>query len=239
MDELRKVLDGKVIKKKGREFILSLSGPLTERPMPPFKKFLNYLAHPNLVYIFLILGVYGLIYEFTNPGIGLGAAIGGMSLMLAALALQIIPINVIGILLIIFGIALMVFDIWVPSFGILTAGGLVSFFIGSITLIDVQNFSVNISISLIIGATVSLLLFFIFAAGAGLKIQLKKVTTGPEGMIGLKGKVQDKLNPEGTVYLHGEIWQAMSVDGEFKKNIIIEVTEVRGNLLLVKKAEDI
>ncbi len=235
--QMREVLDGKVIEKGGRKFTLSLTGQLTERQMPVFKNFLNYLAHPNLAYIFLIVGIYGLIFEFSNPSIGFGAAVGGVSLMLAALALQIIPINVVGGMLIVFGTGLMVLDIWVPSYGILTSGGLVSFFMGSMTLIDVENFNVGISISLIIGATAVLGLFFVFAAGSGLKIQSKKVTTGPEGMIGLKGRVQKSLNPEGEVYVRGEIWQARTVDETLKKNIIIEVVQVKGNMLIVKKAE--
>lgn len=80
--------------------------------------------------------------------------------------------------------------------------------------------------------------FFIFALSYGIKIQSKKVSTGSEGLIGFKGKVRKKLNPEGFVYLHGELWEARAVDGNYKKNTIVEVTEVRGNLLLVKKAED-
>lgn len=234
--EMTEILNGRTVVKNDREFTLSLEpNNIVEREMPFFKRFLNYLAHPNIAYIFLILGIYGFIYEFSNPGIGLGAAAGGIGLLLAALALQIIPINVIGVLLIVFGVALMVLDIWVPSFGVLTAGGLVSFVLGSMTLIDVESFNVDISSGLIIGAALALGLFFVFAAGSGLKIQLKKISTGSEGMAGLLGKVQDKLDPEGTVYIHGEIWQARSVDGPRKKGTIVQVKEVRGNLLLVKK----
>ncbi|MEA3507135.1 MAG: NfeD family protein [Elusimicrobiota bacterium] len=79
--------------------------------------------------------------------------------------------------------------------------------------------------------------FFIFAISYGIKIQSKKVSTGPEGLIGLKGKVSKMLNPEGFVYLRGELWKARAVDGNHKKNTIVEVTEVRGNLLLIKEAE--
>jgi membrane-bound serine protease (ClpP class) len=80
--------------------------------------------------------------------------------------------------------------------------------------------------------------FFVFAISYGIKIQSKKISTGSEGLIGMKGKVSKRLNPSGIVYLHGELWEARAVDGNHKKNTIIEVTEVRGNLLLVKESED-
>lgn len=236
-DELKTVLEGKNVIKDNREFRLTFKQPITYIEMPFFKKFLNYIAHPNLAYILLILGVYGLIYEFTNPGIGLGAVVGGISLLLAALSFQMIPINVVGILLIIFGVILMVLDLWLPSFGILTIGGLISFFMGSFTLFDIKEFPVGVSLSLILGATITTALFFIFAAGSGIKIQRKKVSTGIEGMVGLEGEVKKDLSPEGEVFVRGEIWEACSINGEIKKGEKVEVEEVKGNLLLVKRKQ--
>lgn len=234
-NELKSILEGKIITKNDKNFCLSFKNEINKIEMSAFKKFLNYIAHPNLAYILLILGVYGLIYEFSNPGIGFGAVIGGTSLLLAALAFQMIPINVVGILLIIFGVTLMITDIWVPSYGILTIGGLISFLIGSLTLFDSGEFPVKVSIGLILGATITTALFFMFAAGSGIKIQRKKITTGKEGMIGLIGEVKKSLSPEGEVFVRGEIWEAESIEGEIDRGVKIEVVEVKGNLLLVKR----
>jgi membrane-bound serine protease (ClpP class) len=234
-DELKSTLEGKVITKNGKEFKLSFENEIIKIEMPFFKKLLNYISHPNFAYVLLILGVYGLIYEFSNPGIGLGAVFGGISLLLAALAFQMIPVNVVGMLLIIFGIILMFTDIWVPSYGILTIGGLISFLIGSLTLFDVERFPVSISLGLILGATVTTALFFIFAAGSGIKIQRKKVTTGQKGMIGLEGEVRKTLSPRGEVFVRGEIWEAESIEGKMNKGTAVEVVDIKGNLLVVKK----
>lgn len=233
--DLKSILEGKVIRKNDRDFKLTFKDEIKKISMPPFKKFLNYLSHPNFAYILMILGIYGFIYEFSNPGIGLGAVLGGISLLLAALALQMIPVNVVGVLLVIFGVILMFTDIWVPSYGILTIGGVISFLLGSLTLFDVEKFPVRISLGLILGATVTTASFFIFAAGSGIKIQKKKVTTGQKGMIGLEGEVKITLSPRGEIYVRGELWEAESVGDKISKGSIVEVVEVKGNLVLVKK----
>ncbi|MBN2407815.1 MAG: nodulation protein NfeD [Elusimicrobia bacterium] len=236
--DMKKVLAGKKVVKNGKETEIDLSG-MRQVEMTFFKKFLNYIAHPNISYILILLGIYGLIYEFSNPGIGFGAVIGGASLLLAALSLQLIPINVAGVLFLLFGVILMILDIWVPSFGILTVGGLVSFLFGSLTLFDVKEFPVDVSLSLALGATGTTALFFIFAAGSGLSIQRKKVTTGISGMIGLEGEVKKTLDPEGEVFVRGELWEARTAGGKIKKGQKVEVTEVKGNLLVVKEKENI
>ena len=198
LDDLLSLLEGALVIKHGWEYRLSFAGGVEEYNMSFFRTFLNHIAHPNLAYILMLLGIYGLIYEFTNPGIGFGAALGGISLLLALLAFQVIPINLAGLLLILLGAFLMFLDIWVPSYGILTAGGLVSFVMGSLTLYDIREFPLEISLSLIGGAAAATGLFFVFAAGSGIKIQFKKTSTGQEGMIGLLGTANTDIDPKGT-----------------------------------------
>jgi len=237
-EELKSKLEGLQVRKNDVNYTISFKGGVSGIELSFFKKFLNYIAHPNLAYILLIIGVYGLIYEFSNPGIGLGAAVGGISLLLAALAFQMIPVNTVGILLIIFGVVLLILDIFVPSFGILTVGGLISFIIGSLTLFDVREFPLKVSISLIIGAAITTALFFLFAVGSGLSAQRKKVVTGSEGMIGLKGAAIDGLNPEGRVFVRGETWQARC-EGEFiPAGDNINVVGIEGNILKVEKIKE-
>ncbi|MFC2062318.1 nodulation protein NfeD, partial [Elusimicrobiota bacterium] len=225
-EELKTVLEGKSVVKNNREFKLTFKGAIRKIKMDPFKRFLSHIAHPNLAYIFLLLGVYGLIYEFSNPGVGLGAVVGGISILLAALSLQMIPVNLVGVLLIILGVIMLVMDIWVPSYGILTAGGLISFIIGSFTLIDVEKFPVDISISLIISAAAATGLFFVFAVSSGISIQRKKVTTGIAGMIGLEGEVRKNIMPVGEIFVRGEIWEAESSEEKIKKGSRIKVIDV-------------
>ncbi len=229
------VLEGKKVFKHGVEHTLSFGEGVEEHAMSFSRRFLNHIAHPNLAYILMLLGVYGLIYEVTNPGIGFGAALGGVSLLLAMLAFQVIPINTAGLLLIILGVMLMVMDIWVPSFGVLTAGGLISFIIGSLTLYDIKEFPLDLSVSLIAGAAASTALFFVFAAGSGIRAQLKKVSTGSEGMVGLSGETRTPLEPSGEVFVRGEIWAAVSDSGFIPAGSEVTVTEVSGNRVRVKK----
>ena len=236
--EMMEELEGKTVVKNGNEHVIGFEKGLTPYRMSFFRVFLNHLAHPNLAYILMLLGIYGLIYEFTNPGIGFGAAFGGICLLLAMLAFQVIPINLAGLLLIILGVILMVLDIWVPSYGILTAGGIISFVLGSLTLYDVREFPLELSLSLVAGAAAASALFFIFAAGSGIRVQFKKVTTGTEGMIGLEGASRGVLDPEGEVFVRGEIWSAVSESGRISEGEKIRVTGISGNSLNVRRYKE-
>jgi len=237
-EELLELLNGKTVAKHNKDFLLDLTSGVTEYNMSFFRKFLNYIAHPNFTYILMLIGIYGLIYEVTNPGIGIGAVLGGISLLLALLAFQIIPINTAGLLLILLGAFLMFMDIWVPSFGILTAGGLVSFIMGSLTLYDIEEFPIGLSLSLILGAALASGAFFVFAAGSVLRIQFKRVTTGKEGMVGLKGEARSILNPSGEIFVRGELWKGISESGIINPGESVEIRGVEGNTLKVSRAEE-
>ncbi len=237
LTQLKEKLEGIEIEKNEQIHTISFSGGIKEIEMTPFRKFLNYLADPNFAYILLVLGIYGLIYEFSNPGIELGIIVGGIALLLAALSFQMLPINTVGVLLIIFGVILMLLDIWVPSYGILTTGGLISFLFGSLTLFDVEQFPLEISLGLILGATLTTGLFFLFAASSGISIQKKRITTGKEGMLGLIGTAQETLNPSGSIFVRGEYWDARSLNGKIDKNTEVEVVEIEDRKLLVKKVQ--
>jgi membrane-bound serine protease (ClpP class) len=229
--ELENILEGKKLTKHGKEMVLEFKGKTRELSMTLPEKMMSHLGHPNLAYILFILGLYGIIFELSNPGIGLGAVVGGISLILASMAFQVLPISVAGLLLIILGILLMVIDIWVPSFGVLTIGGLVSFIIGSLTLYDTGSIDVGFSLNMVIGASAGLLLFFVFAGGSGLRIQFSRVTTGEKGMIGLTGEA---LGPD-SVYVRGERWAVESPDAPLLSGDRVEVVDVDGNKLKVKK----
>ena len=132
-----KLPDGRVIETAGIP-VVRVKKTLRER-------LLSYLADPNLVYILLLIGLYGLIYEFFSPGIGIGFVVGGISLILALMGLQVLPINLAGLGLILFGVLLMVLDVFTPTNGILTTGGVISLLLGSFSLFEVENPAIGLS----------------------------------------------------------------------------------------------
>ncbi|MFN3966814.1 MAG: NfeD family protein, partial [Endomicrobiia bacterium] len=233
IDELRQKLDGKKINKLGKKFTVKTKDiELVKKEMAPFRKFLNRIANPNIAFILLMLGIYGIIYEFASPGIGFGAAVGSVCLILAFFSLQLLPVNTAGLLLLILGILLMVLDLITPGFGILTTGGVISFIIGSLMLFDFPEKFMRVSLGLIISSVLFTLAFFVFAIRAVIEIHKKKIMTGKEGLIGEKGTAKDK----DTVFVHGEYWTAESIDGtELVKGEEIEVVDVDGKILKIKK----
>ena len=239
VDELIKIIDGvrvatasetRVLKTKDAELI----------PMKmSFKDlFLNSLTNPNVAYILLFLGIYGILGEFSNPGSFFPGIVGGISLILAFVAFQSIPINYGGLILIIFGIVLFVLEIYTPTFGVLTAGGVTSLILGSFMLTKSMAPFLRISLGLIISMSIATAAFFVFALSKGIRIQWKKPLTGREGLIGKVGIAKTDLDPEGTIFIHGERWQASSTKGEtIKEGEEVEVVEIKGLNLIVKKYE--
>ncbi|MBU0951631.1 MAG: nodulation protein NfeD [Elusimicrobia bacterium] len=238
LDELREKLDSKKIKKLNKEFTVHTKGDIKTIAMKPFKKFLNMIAHPNIAFIFLTLGVYGLIYEFSSPGIGLGAIVGGICLILAFFSMQLLPVNTAGLLMLILGLILMAVDVFNPTV-ILTIGGLISFVMGGLMLFDFQGKFISISVSLVLTVALASLLFFIFVVRAVVKVRKRKITTGKEGLIGDKGTAKNNFSgpdSKGMVFIQGELWSAQLVENsEVKEGDSIEVVDVVGNLLKIKK----
>ena len=237
--ELKEELDGKTVSKLGRSFkVTAKNTSEVTKEMKPFKSFLNLIAHPNVAFILMMLGIYGLIYEFASPGIGFGAAAGVIFLVLAFFAMQLLPVNTAGLLLLIAGIALMTLDMFTPSLGILMVGGIVSFIIGALMLFDMP--ALRVSISIIISFALVSVLFFAVAVSAVIRVQKKKAVTGREGLVGMEAEAKTVFSPEspkGTVFVHGELWTAElePPEGEIKEGEDAVVTEVKGNKLKIKK----
>jgi membrane-bound serine protease (ClpP class) len=201
------------------------------------QKFLSVLSDPNLVYILLILGIYGLIFELYSPGAIFPGVIGGICLILAFYSMHTLPVNYAGLALIIFAVILFILEIKVVSHGILTIGGVISLFLGSTMLIDKESIleAMEISLELVILVVALTAAFFIFAITFGIRAQRKKVFTGQQGIIGEKGVALSNLKPFGEVKVHGEIWNAESTEGEVKKGSAILVTGIEDLKLSVKK----
>jgi membrane-bound serine protease (ClpP class) len=186
---------------------------------------LDILTDPNIAYILMMLGMYGLFFEFYNPGSIFPGVVGGICIILAFYSFQTLPINYAGLALILFGLILFLLEIKITSYGALSIGGVISLLLGSMMLIDSPEDMVRISWGVIIPVVLVTLLFFLFIVGFGIKAQARRVTTGIEGMIGETGVVIDTIPAGGIgkVRVHGEIWNALSnqpVEKEMRVKII-------------------
>jgi len=201
------------------------------------QKMLSILSDPNIAYILLMLGIYGLFFELYNPGAIFPGVIGGICLILAFYSMHTLPINYAGLALIIFAIILFVLEIKVISHGILSVGGVISLALGSMMLIEEESVleAMAISMELIILVVILTTVFFLFAITLGIRAQKRKPTTGQEGIIGERGNAATTLNPHGKVKVHGEIWTAESEEGVIKKGEPVLVTAITGLKLKVKK----
>ena len=239
LDDLITQIDGyKTETAEGEKTIHTKDAKILFNEMSTIQKILDILSDPNIAYIFLMLGIYGLMFELYNPGSILPGVVGVISLILAFYSLHTLPINYAGLALIIFAVILFIAEIKIISHGLLSVGGIISFLLGSIMLIntDASFEFLHISLSVIITTTILTALFFIFALGKGIAAQRRQPITGTEGMIGETGIVLSKLVPGsiGQIMLHGEIWNAES-DGEIEEGMKVKVSEINGLKLFVKK----
>jgi len=229
--EIIEHFDGKKIKRfDGREERLQLkNSPIVEIPMTSRQKFLLTISNPNLAYILLMLGLLGLYFEFSTPGAILPGVLGGICLLLAIFSFQILPINYVGLLLILLAVALFILEIKVQSYGILSAGGIIAMLIGSIMLISAPIPELRPSLKFVIPMAVGLSLIFIFLIVITIKAHMRKAFTGKEGLVGEIGVAQSDLKPEGKVFVHGELWNAEATE-ELPKGSKVKVLEVMKSL---------
>jgi membrane-bound serine protease (ClpP class) len=223
--------DQKNIKRfDGKEQLLQLRGEqVIELPMSARQKFLLTISNPNLAYILLMLGLLGLYFEFSNPGAILPGVLGGISLLLAIFSFQILPINYVGLILILLAIGLFILEIKIQSYGILSVGGIIAMVIGSIMLIDAPIPELRPSLKFIIPVAVGLSLIFLFLIFIAVRALANRVHTGKEGLVGEIGVAQSDLSPKGKVFVHGELWNA-EADTEIHKGEEVKVVEVLKNL---------
>jgi membrane-bound serine protease (ClpP class) len=237
-NQLLNEVDGRTVEvNSGTKTLSTRQAQVQVVEMSFIEKILNIISDPNIAYILLMLGFYGLLFELYSPGAIFPGVIGGLGLILGFYALAALPLNYAGLALIIFGIVLFVLEIKVTSYGILTIGGVVSLLLGSLMLIKEETtFEViRISTSVIITTTALTTLFFLFLIGAGLKAQKGKPVTGIEGFIGETGVVLEDLDPAGTVRVHGEIWRAESTEGKLEVGTKIKVVSMENFKLIVAK----
>jgi membrane-bound serine protease (ClpP class) len=217
----------------GKRTIQTASARVEEVKMGFRDKLLGIISNPNVAYILMILGFYGLYFELSNPGAIFPGVAGAICLILAFYALQTLPINYAGLMLIILAIGLFIAEAFITSHGVLGVGGAIAMVLGSLMLIEVP--SLRISWAVIIPVVAFSALLFIITVTLAVRVHRERADTGKEGLIGLKGEAKSEISPTGQVFVRGEYWNAKS-DEPIRKGEKVAVTAVEGLTLTVKKA---
>lgn len=239
MDELLVAVHGREVKLQDKTITLDTKGLPVRLLEPDWRsRLLSVITNPNIAYILLLVGIYGLILEFSNPGAIVPGTVGAISLLLALYALQLLPINYAGIALMLLGLALMVGEAFQPSFGILGIGGVVAFVIGSVILMDTEAPGFGIDLSVILTFTVSSVLVLILLVGMALKSRNRPVVSGSEQLIGADGYALGDFDDEGMVFVHSESWHA-NTSAPLHKDEPVRVTGMDGLTLHVEPLEKI
>ncbi len=237
-DLIRK-LDGRTIRRfNGATTTLKLTGAQTrEVKMTLAQQILSAIAHPQIAYLLLTLGTLGLTIELWSPGSVLPGVAGGIALLLAFFALQVLPVSYAGVLLIMLGFVLLVLEVKVTSHGVLGVGGIASLLFGSLMLFDSPLPEMRVGLRLILPVTLTLAAILLFLVRLGVQAQRIPSVTGESGMLHAPGQALTAIVPGGTgrVATHGEIWTATAAESIHAGDPVV-VTEVKGLLLTVRRA---
>jgi len=237
MKDLLKKIDGRrVMTINGERVLHTANAPVQEYPMGWRLRILNALSNPNVAYILMILGIYGLFFELASPGAILPGVVGAICLILAFYAFQTLPVNYAGLLLILLGIVLFIAEIKIVSYGLLSVAGAISMILGSIMLMNTDVPFFKISWAVILPVVVVTALFFSVVIGMAVKAHRRQPVSGLEAMIGLTGEAYTDIDPEGKVFIHGEIWNAKS-DEKINRGEKIKVVNTEGMTLIVKRGD--
>ena len=236
--DLLRQLDGRSITRfDGSQTVLrTANADVVPIAMSLRQRVLSAIAHPEIAYILLSLGTLGLTIELWSPGAILPGVAGALCLLLAFFALQVLPFNMVGLLLMLLGLVLFALEVKVVSYGMLTIGGLISLTIGSMMLMDASVPELRISLGVILPVVLSFAAIAAFLVRLVVAAQRQKPTTGDEGMIGEVGKALTAIGPsaEGQVQTHGEIWRATAAE-PIEPGALVRVARVDGLTLTVQK----
>jgi membrane-bound serine protease (ClpP class) len=235
VDDLLKQAHGRKVDVEGRKHELSLQNVRVVRHEMNLKqKVIDAIADPNIAYLLMMAGILGLYMEFSHPGTIFPGVAGAICLLLAAAALQLLPINYTGLAFMILGVALLVGEAFFPSFGVLGVGGMISLAFGSLLLFDTPTSDFGVDRSIVFTAFATLGSFVLAVSYLVFRSQKAKPTLGIEGLIGEVGVVRERLAPRGSVFVHGEYWKAEAND-EIDAGEKVEVVGVDRMMLRVKR----
>lgn len=236
LNDLLEQLHGHAVPMAWGEQVLDTEGIEVVAVDPDWRtRLLSVIASPNIAYILMLIGIYGLIFELSNPGAIVPGVIGAISLLLAFYALQVMPVNYAGLALILLGLAFMVGEAFLPSFGILGIGGVVAFVTGSIMLWD--DPTLEISLPLIIGTALVVAVFTIWVLGRLFQLRRVEPTIGRREMIGAIGEARQDFDHQGRVYVRSELWTAETT-APVERGQKVRVLSIEGLRLRVEPIED-
>jgi len=235
LDDLLSQIDGDTVEVISGEVVLhTKDADVNAIDIGFANRILEVISNPNIAYILLTIGMMGLYFEFSNPGAIVPGVVGGICLILAFFAFQTLPINYAGLALMILAVILFLLEIKVTSYGVLAIGGTVSLFLGSLMLIESDLPYMQISLSVIIPVVTITAAFFIFAIYFALKTYKRKVATGEAGLVGETATVTEMNDCQGTVFVHGEYWQAISTE-DFPRGTRVRIIGVEGMFVKIDK----
>jgi membrane-bound serine protease (ClpP class) len=239
-NELFTMLDGKQVETVAGMVTLDLTTVVVEAFTPTLQEqILIKLADPNLAYIFIMVGLAGLYFELANPGSIFPGVLGAISLLLALFALQALPVNVVGLLLIVLAVVFFGLELFVASGGILAIAGLVALFVGSLMLFNTAETGVSISLAVFLPVYIAVSVAMLVIVWLVAKSTRMKLTSGPEQLLGEEGSVIHGISPgePGKVFVHGEIWEAVS-DEAIPEKEAVKVNGLKGLVLQVTKKQE-
>jgi membrane-bound serine protease (ClpP class) len=233
--ELLKKLEGRQIKRDGKETLLRLIGAeVRQHEMGGRERILNVISNPNVAYMLMMIGLMGLFFELSNPGVILPGVVGGISLILAFFAFQTLPVNYAGVLLILLAIVLFIAEIKIVSHGMLTVGGVIAMLLGSLLLFQSPESYLRVSTGVILVTVLMTTLFFVIAVAKVVSAHRNRPVTGREGLVGEEGIADTEIMPEGKVFVRGEYWNAESSERIMKGEKVV-VTALEGMRVKVRK----
>ncbi|UCH48546.1 MAG: nodulation protein NfeD [Betaproteobacteria bacterium] len=238
IDDLLVKLDGRKVKvTEGETVTLHTSDIEVVEIKPDWRnRFLATITSPSVAYLLMLIGIYGLLLEFYNPGTLIPGIAGAICLLTALYAFQMLPINYVGVALILLGIAFVIAELFVTSYGALGAGGAIAFIVGSVMLIDTEVPEFQLPWGLIAGVSVLSIAAVVGIVGMAMKARERAVVSGAEEMVGSEGEALDDFDGKGWVFVHSENWKATS-NSPIKRGQKIKVTAVKGLELSVEPAD--
>jgi membrane-bound serine protease (ClpP class) len=234
LDDLLQKVNGRKVKVgKEKVAVKTLGVPVKTVSESWRIRILKRIADPNIAFILMLIGLAGLYFELSNPGVVLPGVVGALSLLLALYAFQTLPVNFIGVLLIILAFVLFILEIYVTSFGLLSVGGIAALVLGSLMLFKGGGMGMAIAWSVLIPSVIIISLFFLTVAALVVRTHMRRSVSGSTGLMGERGVAYTDLKPEGQVFVHGEYWQAVS-DEPVAAGDAVEVVKVINLKLYVR-----
>jgi membrane-bound serine protease (ClpP class) len=233
-EDLIKKLNGREIKDRGILKLDNVKKVIIKETLRT--KILKTISNPNIAYILMMIGLAGLYFEFSHPGSIFPGVIGAIALILAFFAMQTLPINYAGILLIVLAIIFFIMEMKITSYGLLSVAGVVSLLLGSLMLFKGDAPDMKLSLQVVLPTIILISGFFVAVAGLVFRAQISKPTTGSTGLVGEIGVVKKALAPEGKVFVHGELWNARAKD-PIDKDVKVRIVQVVNLILEVESVD--